>query len=406
MRRGRLGVVALLVSVAMTNVAYTTLIPLVPELVDRFKLSTMGVAAAFGGFALAKAVAQPVGGFVVDRLHRSATLAGCGLLLTAATTAGLAFASSGQAVIGWRLAWGVAEGLTIPVLYQLANSLGTVTGLGATRVLGWFGGSAVAGMAAGPAVVAVLYPYLGFVGVFLAGGGITAASGMLVWATSPQAPYEAGGEDDGEMTGATEASLATVAALVGLFAAVDLLNNFVYASLEPVLPLHIAGMVGSRALTTTAVLFTAGLVVFALVSVSCARLVDAWPLPSVAAGAFALAAVGLVTVGLAGHWGVLGLGFLVFMASQPVLYVVARRGVGLISRERLGRAYGAFGLLSDLGFVAGPVVGALLYDQVGPATFVILAVVAAAGAAAAAVARNLPRRLLHPDPRSQGVSNS
>jgi MFS family permease len=403
MRRGRIGVVALLASVAMTNVAYTMLIPLVPELVDRFKLSTLGVAAAFGGFALAKAVAQPFGGIVVDRLPRLATLAGGGLLLTAMTIAGLAFASNGQDVIGWRLAWGVAEGLTIPVLYRLANSLGVVTGLGATRVLGWFGGSAVAGMAAGPVLVAALHAQLGFIGVFLAGSALTATSGILLWVTSPQAPHEAREEADGEATGATAASLAAVAALVGLFAAVDLLNNFVYSALEPVLPLHIARMVSSGALTTTAALFTGGLVVFAVVSAGCARLVDAWPLPSVASAAFAVAAAGLATVGLASHWSVLGLGFLMFMASQPVLYVVARRGVALISRERLGRAYGAFGLLSDLGFVAGPIVGALLYNQVGPAMFVMLAVAAAVGGVASAAARNLPLRLLQTSRQSQEV---
>jgi MFS transporter, DHA1 family, multidrug resistance protein len=386
-------VAALLLGVAMMNVAYTMLIPLVPELTGRFGLSALGVAAAFSGFAMAKALAQPVGGVLVDRVARLSVLASVGLCVTAGAIVGLAYATAGWQVLAWRLAWGVAEGVTMPALYRLASAIGTGSGRGTTRVMGWFGAAAVSGMAAGPAIVGVLHPHLGFKGVFLAGAALTATSGGLLLSLGHVTAHEAGDEAE-PVPAAAQRTTGSLAILVGLFAGVDLLNNAVYAALEPVVPLHLEDTTSADAVHTTALLFASGLVVFAVVSATCARLVETRPLLVVSGVAFWVAAAGLALAGLVDGIAVFFAGFLLFMATQPVLYVVARRGVSLLPRERLGRAYGAFGFVSDIGFIAGPLLGALLYATVEGATFVVLAAAAAAAGLGALATRRLPGRLL------------
>ena len=66
--------------------------------------------AAFSGFALAKALAQPVGGVLVDRVRRASLLGLFGRCLTAATIVGLAFAGAGGPGLVWRVARGGAAG--------------------------------------------------------------------------------------------------------------------------------------------------------------------------------------------------------------------------------------------------------------------------------------------------------
>jgi MFS family permease len=395
MAGNRTGIAALLLSAAMMNVAYTMLVPLVPVLTGRFQLSAVEVAAAFSGFALAKALAQPVGGVLVDRVRRASLLGLVGLGLTAATIVGLAFASAGWQVLAWRLAWGVAEGITMPVLYQLASVLGAASTYGTTRVMGWFGGSCTAGMVLGPAVVGVLHPFLGFTGVFLAGAAVTAGGGVLLFAMLPGAAAAPAAADPAEPahTGSRGGAIGLLAVLVGLFAAIDLINNALFATLEPVLPLHLDRVTGNG-IAYTSVLFTIALAVFMIGTITCARLIESRPLLAVATVAFAAEAVGLAVMGLVGGIVAMCVGLLVFMTAQPVLYMVARRGVNLVPSHQLGRAFGAFGLVSDIGFIAGPLLGALLYSRVGTAAFVVMAAVAGLAALGALVSRRLPDRLV------------
>jgi MFS transporter, DHA1 family, multidrug resistance protein len=87
-------------------------------------------------------------------------------------------------------------------------------------------------------------------------------------------------------------------------------------------------------------------------------------------------------------------GFLVFMACHPVLYVLTRRGIGMLPRRQMGRAFGAFGLASDIGFVVGPLLGMLLYSHFDQRMFVLLAVLSTVAGIAALTMRGLPSRLL------------
>jgi DHA1 family multidrug resistance protein-like MFS transporter len=391
----RARIAVLMLSAAMMNVAYTMLIPLVPELTGRFHLSALQIAAAFSGFALAKALAQPIGGILVDRVARPPVLGCVGLCLTAVTIGGLAFADAGWQVLAWRLAWGVAEGITMPVLYRLASSLGASSHYGTTRVMGWFGGSCTAGMVIGPAVVGLLYVSLGFMGVFLAGAVVTGSGGVLLLAlryrtVEPEAeetvPARRGG------------SVRLLALLVGVFAVIDLVNNGVFAAMEPVVPLHLDHLTGNG-VGATSIIFTAGLAVFMLVTLTCARFIESRPLLLVAAVSFGIEAVGLVVVGVAGGVVLVCAGFLVFMTAQPVVYMIARRGVNLVPAHQLGRAFGAFGLVSDIGFIVGPLLGTLLYSRGGASVFVVMGVIAAVAGVGALFVRRLPDRLV--DKRSE-----
>ncbi|WP_410586134.1 MFS transporter [Amycolatopsis sp. lyj-23] len=385
------GIAALLLSAAMMNVAYTMLVPLVPELTGRFGMSPLEVAAAFSGFALAKALAQPVGGILVDRTSRPQFIGFIGLTLTAVTVVGLAFATAGWQVLSWRLAWGVAEGITMPVLYQLASSLGARSRFGTARVMGWFGGCCTAGMVLGPAVVGLLHPFLGFTGVFLAGAAVTLTGGALLLglrvapepdvASPPPVPAGRG------------RAVRTLVALVGLFAVVDLVNNALFAALEPVVPLHLEVVTGNG-VAYTSVIYTAGLAVFMTVAMTCARFVESRPLLVISAYAFGAEAIGLTAVGLSDGVVAMCAGLLLFMTAQPVLYLVARQGVNLVPKHQLGRAFGAFGLVSDIGFILGPLLGAVAYAGLGTPAFLIMAVVAAVSAVGVALLRTLPSRLL------------
>lgn len=374
----RTGIAALLLSAVMMNIAYTMLVPLVPELTGRFQMSALEVAAAFSGFAVAKALTQPIGGILVDRTPRPQLMGFIGMSMTAAAVLGLAFADAGWQVLAWRLAWGMAEGLTMPVLYQLASSLGASSRYGTARVMGWFGGSCTAGMVLGPAVVGLLYPLLGFTGVFLAGAAVTAAGGVLLLGLRvdrAEVPPQAASDQR-----STNGVVRSLIILVAIFAVVDLVNNALFAALEPVVPLHLDKITGGNGIAYTSVIYTAGLAVFMVVAMTCARLVESRPLLVIAGFAFGAEAVGLAAVGLFDGVVAMCAGLLLFMTAQPVLYLVARQGVNLVPRHLLGRAFGAFGLVSDIGFVVGPLLGALAYTWLGISAFLAMAVVAAAAA--------------------------
>jgi MFS-type transporter involved in bile tolerance (Atg22 family) len=127
---------------------------------------------------------------------------------------------------------------------------------------------------------------------------------------------------------------------------------------------------------------------------TCARFIESRPLLAIAAVAFAAEVVGLAVIGL--FDGVLAMcaGLLLFMSAEPVLYMVARQGVNLVPPHQLGRAFGAFGLVSDIGFIIGPLLGALAYFQLGTAAFLVMAAVAALAALGAFLLRRVPDRLM------------
>ncbi|MCK2215432.1 MFS transporter [Actinomadura sp. ATCC 31491] len=256
---------AVLVAAGIMNIAYTMLIPLVPELTGRLGMDAASVGLAFAGFALAKALTQPLGGLLADALPRRPAWAAAGwLVAAAAAVAATGHASTGPALVALRLLWGAAEGFAMPPLYRLVTALSRRAGLGAGRAFGWFGGAAVSGMALGPVLVGLLRPVLGFSGVFLAGrlASFTLAGALLVAAAGRAAEGPADAPRPAEPAPAAPAR-GPLVALVVVFGLTDLVSNAVYAALEPTLPLHLDRL-GGDGLRLTAALFGLGLVVFAV----------------------------------------------------------------------------------------------------------------------------------------------
>lgn len=391
-RRDRPALVAVLIAAGTMNVAYTMLVPLVPELTHHFGLAGLALGLVFAGFALAKAAVQPLGGMLTDRWpQRLTVLAASWLVVASVAIAAVGMARSGSALVLLRLVWGAAEGMAMPPLYRLLITLGKRTELGSAKVIGWFGGAAVSGMAAGPVIAGLIHVWLGFRAVFFIGAVCTLASTVFVTATGRSAAVS-GGEADAGADQATASPGRLAIGLVVLCGLSDLANNTVYAALEPILPLHVQRF-ARDAVGVTSILFTLGLVVFAVVAPISGHLIDRAPLLLTGAAAFAVATLALVGQTAASSVWPLGAAFLLFMATQPVLYTIDRRGVGIIPEHSLGRTFGVFGLLSDLGFILGPLVGTFLFAHIGGNAFAALGGATAALAIVLYATRSLPAKV-------------
>ena len=400
--RGRRTVIALLATAGSVNVAYTALIPLVPLLRAELGASLAVIGLSFTAFALARAAAQVLGGHLVDALT-ARHVAVAALLVASVAIAGVAYSRTGTQLVLWRTLWGAAEGVLTPALYRLGVLIAAERGIPQARLMGWFGSAAVAGMAAGPAIVGVMGSVLGFRAIFLVAAAATivtaaAAAALLrveqrsvevARVSEPDAPAQAAG---------VRAMLVPIA----VFGGIDLVNNGLYAALEPVLPLAIGAQHGGG-VTATAILFTWGLVVFAAVSAAGGRLVERVNPVSFSGAGLVLTAGSLAIIGWSEDYVALAIGFTAFMALQPLLYVTTRRG---LSERCAGqaRAFGYFGAVSDLGFVIGPALGtALLSLLAGSVFFVLAAIALCAGLMYAALARRMPAVWSHPQPRLGGT---
>jgi MFS family permease len=401
--RDRHALITLLATAGSVNVAYTALIPLVPDLRTAMDASLAVIGLSFTAFALARAVAQVLGGYLVDRLT-ARHVAVSALLLASVAIAGVAYSRTGTALVLWRMLWGAAEGILTPALYRLGVLIATERGIAQARLMGWFGSAAVGGMAAGPAVVGVMGGFLGFRAIFLVAAAATVVTAVLVTA------YLRVDEDRAQPRKVAVRSRATAVQGAGgvrsmlvpitVFGCIDLVNNGLYAALEPVLPLTIATQLGGGP-TATAILFSWGLVVFAAVSGLAGGLI-ARVRPLCFAGlAFLLLAMCLAVIGWADDYVLLAIGFTAFMAIQPTLYVVARRGLSELCAGQ-ARAFGYFGAVSDVGFIVGPTVGTLLLSGLGgSATYFTLGAIAlCAGGAYIVIGRRVQ------DARSSSATHS
>jgi MFS family permease len=314
------------------------------------------------------------------------------LVVAAAAIGAVGVAGSGTELVLLRLLWGAAEGMAMPPLYRLLIRLGKRTELGSAKVVGWFGGAAVAGMAAGPVIVGFIHAWLGFRAVFFIGAAFTLAGTVFVMVTG-RAAARAGDDTNAGPAPARAARLPgrLAAGLIVLFGLSDLANNAVYSALEPILPLHIQHFT-TGAVGVTSILFTLGLVLFAVVSPISGYLVERAPLLVTGAVAFAVAALALAGQTAASSVWTLGGAFVLFMATQPVLYTVDRRGIGIIPEHSLGRMFGLFGLLSDLGFILGPLLGTFLFAHVNRNAFAVLGGVTAILATVLYAARAFPAK--------------
>lgn len=365
---------ALLAAAVITNVAYTILIPFVPMLEQQFAMTGLEVGGIFAGFAITKALLQPAGGALVDR-YEARAVAGGGLLTSAAAMLLLSSAQTAEHVIILRIAWGVGEGVTVPALFRLCFTIHPHDPAAQGRVIGWFGSAEVAGMAAGPALVGMFEQILGFRGIVLVAAGVTVTGALILircMGSSKAHAHLATDADRAQQQDVPglEATTIPLFVIVGAMAVVDFVNNFVYSALEPALPLYVSDQfVEVSPLRYISILFFLGLLTFSAVAALSGPALNRMGLPRLMSTAFAVATVGFITQAIATGPIAMGAGFLVFMISQPLVYTAARAVIAAVPKHRQGRTFGYFGLISEFGWVFGPLAGATMTRTLGPEMF-------------------------------------
>lgn len=392
LRSPRTRLVGLLIAAGIQNVAYTILIPFVPILQGQFHMTALAIGLAFAGFTATKAIAQPFGGWLVDRFD--ARLAGTtGLLLAALATGGLAFATSGQHIVGLRLLWGLGEGLAIPAIYRLVSQLGDDDQQGPTKAMGWFGSAAVLGMAAGPGLVAAFSSVLTFHRAFLLGSALTVASAILLTFVTRSSTSSV---PTSEVPSTPKPVVPQLLLLVVSIGLLDLINNFIYAAIEPILPLYAHNRLGvdQRIIST---LFSIGLLLFALASPVGGMIASRIPQLKLTAAALLIQLAALCLPTVVPSIGALAIGFLVLMTTQPLVYVALRSALTQLGNANQGATFGWFGLISDLGWVLGPLIMTGLLDVLNNLTFAVLAALAMLGAGLAWTTNSHLRRTIQND---------
>lgn len=376
------------------NASYTLLIPFVPDLEERAGANPTVVALTFAIFAGAKAAAQPFGGMWVDR-WRPGDVGCVALLIAAAGIVVTAIARDPATLLAGRALWGVGEGLVTPALYAGMAALCRRYDLPTSRMMGNFGTFAVAGFLLGPLAAGIAAPF-GLDALFLFGAAVTAVTAFgLRWAVPRDvaAPVEEEQADDTPTGAATGRWWTWVLAL----GALDLFTNLTYSALEPVLPLYLSADGEESARGAISLVFAVGLAAFGVVSWLLGRFAGQVGLVALARIGLAFAAVG--TVGLhasAEVWPVAAC-FVVLMVGQAALYLTARRGVVELrsAMTRQGKAFGLFGLVSDIGNILGPLLGVALYELTGRVSFLVIGALSGLLLAALVVRRRRPA----PSPR-------
>jgi MFS family permease len=381
--RARLSVAALLATLVVANTAYTVIIPYIGSLQRGYHASELAIGSLFAIFAAARALLQPVGGWVVERIGvRPSALLAQGIV-----AAGIvAFAESPTlgALMASRVVWGAGEGLLTPVLYVAATRIARTYGISNSRMMGWFGSAAVTGLVFGP-LVSGLAPHAGARTVLLGGAGAVVLTALLTHvALTISRPLQGAAAEPAPAGAAAEPVEAPtvvvrpwwhVALALGL---VDLMTNASYSALEPTLPLYLADH--GHGTQATSVVFGVGLTVFAVVSWLVGRRLERRPIVSVLDTGMAFCVVGIAIVSLGSSLGIVVTAFVTVMVGQPLLYVAARRGVTELQQAAAldGRSFGLFGAVSDVGYSVGPIIGSALFAAMGGGAFATLAALVAA----------------------------
>ena len=374
---GQRRVLLLLVAVISVNASYTVLIPFVPDLEERVGAGPVTIAAMFALFAAAKALVQPLGGWWVDR-WRASGVACVALNIAAVGIVVTAFAQDSATLLLGRVCWGVGEGLVTPALYAGMAALCQRYELSTSRMMGNFGSAAVAGFLLGPLITGIAAP-LGLGTLFLAGAVATSLTAFGLLRAIPDVPAGTPAADSTPADPATPDGPSIgrrwwilVLALGGL----DLFTHLVYSALEPLLPLYVSTAADASTRGAISVVFVVGLATSALSMWALGRYTERFSLVTLINTGLALLAAGLV--GMSASPAVLPVAssFVLFMVGYAMLFLSARRGIVELrsSVGNHGKAFGLFGLVSDIGNVLGPVVGVLLYELTGSLSFVILGV--------------------------------
>lgn len=388
----------LLIAVISVNASYTVLIPFVPDLEERVGAGPVTIALMFALFAAAKSLFQPVGGWWVDRWKPSAVacvalnIAAAGIVLTA-------FAGDSVTLLVGRFLWGIGEGLVTPALYAGMAALCRVHGLSTSRMMGNFGSVAVAGFLLGPLIAGVAAPF-GLAALFLAGAVATSLTAFGLLRAIPNVPAEvvAPAVDSPQSTNTLATRWWVLVLLLGVL---DLFTHLIYTSLEPLLPLYLDSAADTSARGAISVVFVVGLATSAVGMWAIGRYTERVNLVTLIGAGLACLAVGLAAMAVSPGVVPVAASFMVVMIGYAILYLSARRGIVELKSASAsqGKAFGLFGLVSDVGNVLGPIVGVVLYELTGRVSFVLLGMLSGLLLAVLIVAAGHARRLFPTSPR-------
>jgi len=366
---GQRRAVLLLIAVISVNASYTVLIPFVPDLEERVGAGPVTIALMFALFAAAKSLFQPVGGWWVDR-WRPGPVACVALNIAAAGIVLTAFAGDSVTLLVGRFLWGIGEGLVTPALYAGMSALCRVHGLSTSRMMGNFGSVAVAGFLLGPLIAGIAAPF-GLAALFLAGAVATSLTAFGLLRAIPNVPPEPLATVDGPQDAGLARKWWILVLLLGVL---DLFTHLIYTSLEPLLPLYLDSAADSSARGAISVVFVVGLATSAVAMWVIGRYTEKLGLVPLIAAGLAFLAAGLASMALSPGVVPVALSFVVVMIGYAILYLSARRGIVELKSASAsqGKAFGLFGLVSDVGNVLGPIVGVVLYELTGRMSFVLL----------------------------------
>jgi MFS family permease len=412
----------ILVAVVSVNASYTVLIPFVPDLEGRVGAGPAVIALTFALFAAAKAVAQPVGGWWVDR-WRPGAVAFTSMMLAAAAIVLTALARDSVTLLAGRLVWGVAEGLVSPALYAGMTALCRRYGISTSRMMGNFSSAAIAGFLLGP-LVAGLAGGADIGTLFLAGAAVTAltafgllhaipgsggqAAGGTGTTTAPAttapattatattappattaapspaaalptaatpdtatpdtaapdtaAPETATPDTAPTPTAATPTTPAATAArwwvLVLVLGALDMFTSLIYTALEPVLPLYLSTGQRASARAAISVVFVVGLAASGVAMWALGRWTERLRLVTLVGAGLAVLATGLAGLSVRATVLPVASWFVVLMVGYAVLFLTARRGI-MELRSAAGHQGKAFGLFGAVSDV-GNILGPVI----------------------------------------------
>lgn len=365
----------LLIAVISVNASYTVLIPFVPDLEERVGASPAVIALMFALFAATKTLAQPVGGWWVDR-WRANGVACVSLLVATAGIVLTAYAGDSATLLAGRALWGVGEGLVSPALYAGMAALCKHYDISTSRMMGNFGSAAVAGFLLGPLIAGVATP-LGLEALFLIGAVITAATAFGLLTAIPAKAVTPSEEDSEAPVPASAADAAPAVRWwiwVLVLGGLDMFTAFVYSALEPVLPLYLSSAQDSSARSAISVVFVAGLAASGLGMWLLGRFAERLRLVTMIQIGLGFMGVGLAGVAISASTLPVAAWFVVFMIGYAALFLSARRGIVELksASSNQGKAFGLFGFISDVGNIFGPIAGVVLYEFTGRFSFVVL----------------------------------
>ena len=361
------------------NVGYTAVLPFLPQISDRLSFGPAELTVFFVGFAVAKIVAQPLGGRATDAFGPR-RLAAVALVVAAVGIFVVAGAEDGGVAIAGRLLWGLADGLVSPALYRTIAIISARYGRDPARGYAVLGTTAVLSFAAGPIAVGVVHRFADYRTVLTVTAVLTLVNAVVAWYVLPgrQDEDRSPEEDRGK-------NLPLDLRTVVLFGGIDFCANVLWSAIEPLVPLYLR-TTSADPTGAAAWLLGLGMVAFAVASPVVGRLRPELRLPR-------MAVPGLFVVGVA-CWALSGLSVLAIGLPAMILFMVAQAYVYLVAREGVqkhcggtGRAWGVFGMFSDAGFVVGPAVGVIVFELFRAGAFTVL------GVAAIAVAALLPLAL-------------